>query len=56
MECVLQWVDEIDDAVAALRQWWLRAAPEIGLLVAAGSGIGALLLAVQAGAFDAAAF
>jgi len=26
MECVLQWVDELDDAIAAFRQWWLRVA------------------------------
>ncbi|MGA2778355.1 MAG: hypothetical protein ABSF94_12425 [Steroidobacteraceae bacterium] len=33
MEWVLQLVDEIDDVCAAWRQWWLRAAPEMELLL-----------------------
>ncbi len=33
MEWVLQLADEVDDAVAAWRQWWLRAAPEMELLL-----------------------
>jgi len=35
MERMLQWVDEIDDAIAVLRQWWLGAAPTIDLPAAA---------------------
>lgn len=34
MECLLQLVDELDDAIAAWRQWWLRAAPELELILA----------------------
>lgn len=33
MEWVLQLADECDDAIAAWRQWWLRAAPEMELIL-----------------------
>ena len=39
MEWVLQVFDEIDDAIAAWRQWWLRAAPEMELLLVGCWGI-----------------
>jgi hypothetical protein len=29
MECLLQFWDEIDDAVGALRQWWLSVQSEL---------------------------
>jgi hypothetical protein len=50
MEWMLQVVDEIDDAVGAVRLWSLGAAAEIGLLAAAGLGIGAIGAAVVTGA------
>jgi hypothetical protein len=50
MEWILQVVDEIDDAVGALRLLFLGLAPEIGLAVAGGLGIGAIGAALAAGA------
>ena len=50
MEWMLQVVDEIDDAIGALRLWSMGLAAEIGLLVAACLGIGAIGVAVAAGA------
>lgn len=39
MEWVLQLVDEIDDVCAAWRQWWLRAAPEMAVVLAGCWGV-----------------
>jgi hypothetical protein len=50
MEWMLQVVDEVDDAVGALRLWSLGAAAEIGLLAAGGLGIGAIGAAIATGA------
>jgi hypothetical protein len=50
MEWMLQVVDEIDDAIGALRLWTLGLAAEIGLVVAACLGIGAIGAAVARGA------
>jgi hypothetical protein len=50
MEWMLQVIDEIDDAVGALRLYYLGVAAEIGLIVAAGIGIGAICAAIVAGA------
>jgi hypothetical protein len=50
MEWMLQVVDEIDDAIGALRLWTLGLAAEIGLVVAACLGIGAIGAAVVRGA------
>jgi hypothetical protein len=50
MEWMLQVVDEIDDAVGAVRLWSLGAAAEVGLLVAGGLGIGAIGAAIATGA------
>jgi len=50
MEWMLQVVDEIDDAVGALRLWSLGAAAEIGLVVAGSVGIGAIGAAIATGA------
>ncbi len=47
---MLQVIDEIDDAVGALRLYYLGVAAEIGLLLAAGLGIGAIYAAIVAGA------
>ena len=47
---MLQVVDEIDDAIGALRLWSMGLAAEIGLLVAACLGIGAIGAAVVIGA------
>jgi len=44
MEWMLQVVDEIDDAVGALRLYALGAQMEIGIVVAGGIGLGAALL------------
>ncbi|MEP6883431.1 MAG: hypothetical protein ABJC66_01650 [Gammaproteobacteria bacterium] len=49
MEWMLQVIDEIDDAVGALRLYYVGLAAEIGLIVAAGLGIGAICAAVAAG-------
>jgi hypothetical protein len=50
MEWMLQVVDEIDDAVGALRLWSVGLAAEIGLAAAACLGIGAVAAAVVRGA------
>jgi hypothetical protein len=50
MEWMLQVIDEIDDAVGALRLSYLGFAAEIGLKLAAGLGIGAICAAIVAGA------
>jgi len=50
MEWMLQVVDEIDDAISALRLCVLGLAAEIGLVVAGGLGIGAIGAAVVTGA------
>jgi hypothetical protein len=50
MEWMLQVVDEIDDAVGALRLCFVGLAAEIGLLVAGSLGIGAIAAAVVTGA------
>ena len=39
MEWVLQLIDEIDDAFAAWCQWWLRAAPEMAMVLAGCWGV-----------------
>jgi hypothetical protein len=46
MEWMLQVVDEIDDAVGALRLWSLGASAEIGLAAAGGLGLGAIGVAI----------
>jgi hypothetical protein len=50
MEWMLQVIDEIDDAVGALRLYSLGLAAEIGLVLAAGLGMGAICIAIAAGA------
>jgi hypothetical protein len=50
MEWMLQVVDEIDDAIGALRLCCLGLAAEIGLAVAGGLGVGAIAAAVATGA------
>jgi D-arabinose 1-dehydrogenase-like Zn-dependent alcohol dehydrogenase len=50
MEWMLQVVDEIDDAVGALRLWSVGLASEIGMVAAGGLGIGAIAVAIAAGA------
>jgi len=50
MEWMLQVIDEIDDAVGALRLYYVGVAAEIGLMLAAGLGIGAIGAAIVAGA------
>jgi hypothetical protein len=50
MEWILQVVDEIDDAVGALRLSFVGLAAEIGLLVAGSLGIGAIAAAIVTGA------
>jgi len=50
MEWMLQVVDEIDDAVGALRLCSLGLAAEIGLLVGGTLGVGAIAAAIAAGA------
>jgi hypothetical protein len=50
MEWMLQVVDEIDDAIGALRLVTIGLAAEIGLVVAGGLGIGAIGAAIAAGA------
>ena len=46
---MLQVIDEIDDAVGALRLYYLGVADEIGLMFAASLGIGAICGAILAG-------
>jgi hypothetical protein len=50
MEWMLQVVDEIDDAIGALRLWSVGLAAEIGLVLAACLGVGAIGAAVVIGA------
>jgi hypothetical protein len=50
MEWMLQVVDEIDDAIGALRLWSVGLAAEIGLVAAACLGAGAIGTAVVRGA------
>ena len=50
MEWMLQVVDELDDAVSALRLCSLGLSAEIGLLVAGSLGIGAIGVAILTGA------
>jgi hypothetical protein len=50
MEWMLQVVDEIDDAISALRLCSLGLAAEIGLIVGATLGVGAIAAAIAAGA------
>ena len=50
MEWMLQVVDEIDDAVGALRIYFLGLWSEISLLVAGSVGLGAICAAIAAGA------
>jgi hypothetical protein len=50
MEWMLQVVDEIDDAVGALRLCALGLSAEIGLLAAGALGIGAIGAAIATGA------
>ena len=50
MEWVLQVVDEIDDAIGALRLCALGLCAEVGLTAAAGLGMGAIGAAVVTGA------
>jgi hypothetical protein len=50
MEWMLQVVDEIDDAIGALRLLFLGLAAEIGLVVAGSLGIGAIGAAIATGA------
>jgi hypothetical protein len=50
MEWMLQVVDEIDDAISALRLCSLGLGAEIGLVLAGGLGIGAIGAAVATGA------
>ncbi len=50
MEWMLQVVDEIDDAIGALRLWSMGLAAETGLAAAACLGMGAIGAAVVRGA------
>jgi hypothetical protein len=50
MEWMLQVLDEVDDAIGALRFCCAGLAAEIGLVVAGGLGIGAIGAALAAGA------
>jgi hypothetical protein len=50
MEWILQVVDEIDDAIGALRLFFLGLGAEIGLVVAGSLGIGAIGAALATGA------
>jgi hypothetical protein len=50
MEWMLQVVDELDDAVGALRMFALGLRAEAGLVVAGGVGAGAIYAAILAGA------
>jgi hypothetical protein len=50
MEWMLQVVDEIDDAISALRLCSLGLCSEIGVALAGGLGIGAIGAAVATGA------
>jgi hypothetical protein len=50
MEWMLQVVDEFDDVLGALRHGWLGFHAEIGALLFAGIGIGAMVAAFTLGA------
>jgi hypothetical protein len=50
MEWMLQVVDEIDDAIGALRLYFLGLRSEIGLLVVGSLGLGSICAAIAAGA------
>jgi hypothetical protein len=50
MEWMLQVIDELDDLIGALRLCLVGMAAELGLVVAGGLGIGAIGVAVAAGA------
>jgi hypothetical protein len=50
MEWMLQVVDEIDDAIGAVRLYSIGHAAEIGLSLAGGLGIGAICAAIATGA------
>jgi hypothetical protein len=50
MEWILQVIDEIDDAIGALRLCSLGVGADIGLMVAGSLGIGAICAAIAAGA------
>jgi hypothetical protein len=50
MEWMLQVVDEIDDAVGALRQWCVGLGAEIGIAPFGALGLGAIGAAVVTGA------
>jgi hypothetical protein len=50
MERVLQVMDELDDAVAGVRQWWLGAHPQILFLLLCAGVLGGLIAALLLGA------
>ena len=50
MEWILQVVDEFDDVLGAVRHGWLGFHAEIGALLFAGIGVGAMLAAFALGA------
>jgi hypothetical protein len=50
MEWMLQVVDEIDDAIGALRLWYVGLAAEIGLAAGTCLGMGVIAAAVDRGA------
>jgi hypothetical protein len=50
MEWMLQVVDEVDDAVGALRMYALGLRAEVGLVVAGSVGVGAIYAAFLTGA------
>jgi hypothetical protein len=50
MEWMLQVVDEIDDAVGAIRLYALGLQAEVGLMVAGGVSAGAIYAAIVSGA------
>ena len=49
MEWMLQVVDEVDDAIGAVRLWSVGIAAEIGLSVVAGIGVAAIGAAIWLG-------
>jgi hypothetical protein len=50
MECVLQFIDELDDAAAAIRQWCLGTGSALEAGLAALLGIGVFAVAILLGA------
>jgi hypothetical protein len=50
MEWMLQVVDEIDDAVAGVRHWWLASAPGFELLLVGVLGLSVFIVALLLGA------